>query len=102
MVTPLGSPPVSFLPLHETRSHSRTILVSQLSLLEPLTPTSLAEVHSSIVGTTERPLGPVVAGAAVATGALVTAGTLTAALVAAGAALVAPAVAACVPAGAMS
>src|SRR5262245_28209891 len=78
MVTPVGSPPVSFLPRQEMRSHSRTILVSQLSLLDPLTPTSFVwAFHSSSVGTAERPFGPVAAGA-------VTAGVVTAGLTTAG------------------
>src|SRR5688572_6181402 len=68
MVTFVGSPPVSFLPRHDTRSHSRTIFVSQLSFVDPLTVTSFAAFHSSVVGTADRPFGPAAAGVGLCAG----------------------------------
>jgi hypothetical protein len=63
---PVGVPPVSFLPLHETRRYSRTILVSQLSADEPFTVTSFFwEFQSSSVGVGLRPGATVNVGAAV-------------------------------------
>src|SRR5262245_50045034 len=51
-----GVPPVSFLPRHATRRYSRTILVSQLSAVEPLTVTSFFSLfHSASEGIGERP-----------------------------------------------
>src|SRR5262245_42517091 len=51
MLTVIGTPPVSFLPRHETRNQSRTIFVSHLSADEPLTVTSPTRFHSSSEGT---------------------------------------------------
>ena len=57
-VTACGAPPVLVLPRQDTRNHSRSILVSQLSGVERATEISrVTEFHSPSVGTAEREAG---------------------------------------------
>lgn len=56
--TVVGSPPLSFLLRHDTRSHSRTIFVSQPSGVERATVISfVCAAHSSSLGTGDRVAG---------------------------------------------